>query len=138
MLRIAARLARCVRVIRWLNVVCEVVLVSQPIRTGTVASFAIADVVCPDAAQVLRQTGPELTVSGRVVYLSDSGARRNHFAIVDVGGIHAPLIVPVSRLRAEHAEAGSRDTTTLAGRAKRTTPASERRLVRGACPLDDG
>ena len=111
---------------------------SQPIRTGTVASFTIGDVVCPDAAQVLRQTGPELTVSGKVVYLSDSGARKNHFAIVDVGGIHAPLIVPVSRLRAEHAEAESRDTTTVAGEARWPTPASERRLVRGACPLEDG
>ena len=111
---------------------------SQPIRTGTVASFTIGDVVCPDAAQVLRQTGPELTVSGKVVYLSDSGARKNHFAIVDVSGIHAPLIVPVSRLRAEHAEAGNLDTTAVAGRAIWPTPASERRLVRGACPLEDG
>lgn len=75
---------------------------SQFIETGTIASFTVGDVACPDAMQVLRQTGPELAVSGKVVYLSDWGDQKNYFAIVDVGGIHAPLIVPVNCLRVVH------------------------------------
>jgi len=86
-------------------------VVNQPIQTGTTASFTVGDVVCPDVAQVLRQTGPELAVSGRVVYLSDSGLRKDHFAIIDVGGIHAPVIVPVNRLRVSLRSAGDPGAT---------------------------
>ena len=74
-------------------------IVNSRIDTGTIATFTVGDVSSPDAFQVLRQAGPELEVRGTVVYLSDRGQEKNHFAIVDVGGIHAPLIVPVSRLR---------------------------------------
>ena len=69
------------------------------IRSGTVAAFAIGDVLCPDASEVLRHAGPELTVRGRILYFSDGGASRDHFAIVEVDGIHMPLIVPVAHLR---------------------------------------
>jgi hypothetical protein len=74
-------------------------MVKQTIKAGTLASFEISDVVCPDAGQVIRQIGPGLTVSGEVVYLSDSGDQKDHFAVIDVEGIHAPLIVRVDRLR---------------------------------------
>ena len=75
-------------------------MVQQTIKAGTLASFEISDVECPDAGQVIRQIGPGLTVSGQVVYLSDSGDQKDHFAVVDVQGIHAPLVVRVDRLRA--------------------------------------
>lgn len=71
------------------------------IRAGTVAAFAIGDVLCPDASEVLRHAGPELTVQGRVLYFSDGGTSRDQFAIVEVEGIHTPVIVPVTNLRLE-------------------------------------
>ncbi len=71
---------------------------SQSIHTGTIASFKVGDVLSPDTMRVLEQTGPELSVKGKVVFLSDSGDLKNHFAIMDVGGIHTPLVVPVDRL----------------------------------------
>ncbi len=77
----------------------------RSILPGKRASFKVGDVVCPDQMQILRQTGPELAISGTVLYLSDSGDRKNHFAIVDVRGIHTPLIVPVNRLQS-HVEQG--------------------------------
>jgi hypothetical protein len=33
------------------------------------------------------------------MYLSDGGGQEDHFAILAVEGIHAPVIVPVSRLQ---------------------------------------
>jgi hypothetical protein len=79
--------------------------VKQTIKAGTLASFEISDVVCPEAGQVIRQIGPGLKVVGEVVYLSDSGDQKDHFAVIDVEGIHAPLIVRVDRLRTVGLEA---------------------------------
>ncbi len=73
--------------------------------TGTGASarrqcsFRLADVLCPDASQVLKELTPELEVNGEVVFMSDSGERPDHFAIVSVEGILSPLIVPTEHLR---------------------------------------
>ncbi|HRX84035.1 MAG TPA: hypothetical protein P5572_03345 [Phycisphaerae bacterium] len=75
------------------------------IQPGTVAAFAIGDVLCPHAGEVMQHAGPELRVRGRVLYFSDGGTARDHFAIVEVDGIHTPLIVPVANLQVErHAE----------------------------------
>ncbi len=71
------------------------------LQAGSRAFFAVEDVVCPTTVEVLRSAGPELAIQGRIMYLSDSGERRNHFAVVNVSGIHTPLIVPVDRLRAD-------------------------------------
>jgi hypothetical protein len=62
------------------------------------ASFAIANVLCPDVAQVLRLIGPDLNVIGEIAYLSDGPDAPNQFAVLNVPGIHAPLIVPVACL----------------------------------------
>ncbi|NOX59337.1 MAG: hypothetical protein GXP29_10830 [Planctomycetes bacterium] len=70
------------------------------IRQGATASFAIGDVVCPDAMKMLEQVGPDLTVTGRITMLSDRGSEKSAFAVVQVQGIHTPLIVPVTQLRA--------------------------------------
>jgi hypothetical protein len=68
---------------------------------GKVAAFTLGDVLCPDPGDVLDAVGTDLTVRGRIVYLSDRGSSRDQFAIVDVAGVHAPLVVPVSRLTFE-------------------------------------
>ncbi len=87
---------------------------SRPISTGTIATFRISDAACPDARQVLRQVGPELMVTGQVTYLSDSGDRKVHYAIIEVEGIHAPLIVRVDRLRVS----GAGDSAAMGSRAR--------------------
>ncbi len=74
---------------------------TQDIRQGATASFAIGDVVCPDAARTLEQVGPELTIRGQITMLSDRGTDKSAFAVVQVEGIHSPLIVPVDRLQME-------------------------------------
>jgi hypothetical protein len=64
------------------------------------ATFTLGDVVCPEARTALTQVGPDLQVVGRVVYYSDCGAWKDHFAIVEVGGLSTPVIVPAHRMKA--------------------------------------
>lgn len=72
---------------------------TRTFKAGSYASFNVADVICPDLGQITHQIGPELEVSGEIDYLSDSGEPDRKFAVINVSGIHAPLIVPVERLR---------------------------------------
>lgn len=61
-------------------------------------AFRLTDALCPELEQLLAQIGPDLTVSGEVVLLSDRGGDKAHFAIVNVVGISAALIVPIQKL----------------------------------------
>lgn len=47
----------------------------------------------------MSQITPELEVTGKVVLLSDSGGETERFAVLEVNGLHSPLVVPVERLR---------------------------------------
>lgn len=67
--------------------------------SGARVRFALSRVVCPDFDEVCRKTDSNLEVEGRIVFLSDYGKVRKHFAVVQVKGIHVPLIVPVEELR---------------------------------------
>ena len=69
------------------------------LKSGAKVSFRLGEAVCPDLQQLLAQMTSNLEVSGKVVFFSDYGEKRNPFAIVDVAGLLTPLIVPVSRLR---------------------------------------
>jgi hypothetical protein len=66
------------------------------------AAFALRDVMMPETADVISQLGPDLRVVGRVVYFSDSGPLRKHFAVVEVGGLSTPVIVPAHRMQEVH------------------------------------
>jgi len=68
------------------------------LTSGQTVIVQLKDAVCPDLADTLRGIGPELRVTGNIVFFSDGCNRENHFAIVEVAGIHTPLIVPVDRL----------------------------------------
>ena len=68
------------------------------VKLGERCRFRLADVICPDQSDVQMQVTSRLQVSGEVVFLSDSGGQRERFAIIEVAGISAPLIVPVERL----------------------------------------
>ena len=61
-------------------------------------AFRLTDALCPEFEQLVAQIGPDLTVSGEVVLLSDRGVETAHFAIVNVLGIKAALIVPIQKL----------------------------------------
>ncbi len=66
--------------------------------TGDLVAFRLADAMCPEFERIVAQIGPDLMMSGEVVMLSDRGGRKEHFAIVNVTGINAPLIVPMQKL----------------------------------------
>jgi hypothetical protein len=61
--------------------------------------FRLCDVVAPEQQQVLAQLTGGVELSGEVVFFSDHGHEKNHFAIVDVQGLESPLIVPVHCLQ---------------------------------------
>jgi hypothetical protein len=66
--------------------------------SGSRIRFKLADVVCPDPQQVIREMTPAVELTGQVVLLSDYGHRKDHFAIVSVQGLRSPLIVPVDQI----------------------------------------
>jgi hypothetical protein len=66
--------------------------------SGQSVALKLKDAVCPNLAETIRAIGPDLAVTGSIVFFSDGCERKDHFAIVEVAGIHAPLIVPVSAL----------------------------------------
>jgi hypothetical protein len=65
---------------------------AQPFR------FRLSDVICPDRDQILKQITSELEVCGEVLFLSDSGDKKGHFAILEVKGIPVPLVVSLDHL----------------------------------------
>ena len=66
---------------------------------GTEVAFRIREALCPTAVEVADQITPELEIRGQVVFLSDAGTAKDHFAIVEVEGLTMPVIVPVSKVR---------------------------------------
>jgi hypothetical protein len=90
---------------------------TQVLHRGHLCRFKLADVICPDRQQVLGQITPAVQVSGRVVFLSDEGERKDCYAVIEVDGIGTPLIVPVERL--------TRDQTTGTEAEGRQTPSGE-------------
>ena len=69
------------------------------VAIGSRVSFKLNQIVCPDLNQVIGQVSPDLAISGEIVFLSDCEKGNRRFAIVDVGGIMSPLIVPISLLK---------------------------------------
>ena len=67
--------------------------------TGTVINFNLRDVVCPDFEQVIDKITKCLELSGRIVFMSDSGEKRDHYAVVQVDGVMSPLIVPIDNIK---------------------------------------
>jgi hypothetical protein len=60
--------------------------------------FKIRDVYHPDPTQVLADLYGDDFLTGKVVALSDSGMQKDAFAVVEVEGIEALLIVLVERI----------------------------------------
>ena len=69
------------------------------VQPGGSVRFALGKVICPGIEELCRQIGSDLEIEGQIVFLSDYGKLKQHFAIVQVKGIHTPLIVPVENLK---------------------------------------
>ncbi len=67
-------------------------------QSGSPVLFRLGDAICPETEQVLRQMSPDARVCGEIVFFSDCGDERAHFAIISAVGIDTPLVVPVTRL----------------------------------------
>ena len=88
------------------------------VPSGACVRFTLSRVVCPDFDEVCRKTDSNLEVEGRVVFLSDYGKVQKHFAVVQVKGIHVPLIASVEDLQlGDIAEAQPRKVTIKRNRA---------------------
>lgn len=72
--------------------------------------FRLRDVICPEPREALERITPDLEVAGQIVFLSDQGEETNRFAIMEVQGIHSPLIVPVECLRVVPGEPRAAET----------------------------
>lgn len=69
---------------------------SHRVGSGTKVCFRLRDVVCPDWDRLINNIGPELALQGEIIFLSDHGEERDHFAIIEIPGMKAPVIVPLS------------------------------------------
>ena len=56
-------------------------------------NFRISDVYFPDPAEVLLELHGKDLLQGRVVDVSGSGSKDDHFVVVQVEGIQQPIIV---------------------------------------------
>ena len=72
---------------------------SVSVEPGESVRFALGEAICPGIDELCRQIGSDLEIEGQIVFLSDYGKIGRHFAIVQVKGIHTPLIVPVANLQ---------------------------------------
>ena len=72
---------------------------SSKLISGQSVVFQLKDAVCPDFSESVRAIGPELLVTGNIVFFSDGCDRKEQFAIIEVAGIHTPLIVSTECLK---------------------------------------
>jgi hypothetical protein len=66
--------------------------------TGQWVRFKIRDIYYPDPTQVLVDLHGDDLLEGKVLDRSDSGIRKDAFAVVQVEGIAEPVIVPAERI----------------------------------------
>lgn len=60
--------------------------------------FYIKDVYVPEPGQILAELHGQDLLQGRVIDLSDRGAERSVFAVVEVEGLSKPVVVPTARI----------------------------------------
>lgn len=68
------------------------------ISSGALVRFKMANVVCPESESIWEKTTGCLELTGRVVLFSDAGEEKDYYAVVEVKGIAAPLVVPVKEV----------------------------------------
>jgi len=70
----------------------------RKLARGGLVRFRIRDVFYPSAIEALRQVTEDAQVCGRLLFFSDAGRQRGQYAVIDVEGMAAPVIVSVDRL----------------------------------------
>lgn len=73
-------------------------MVRLTFESGTVVSFRLAGATCPEPEQIVEKITDDLELTGRILYLSDSGDRKDDYAVIEVDGIVSPIIVPTERI----------------------------------------
>jgi hypothetical protein len=66
--------------------------------TNQQVRFRIRDVYVPDGKELTFQLYADSILRGRVVDASDNEEPGGHYAVVEVDGLDAPVVVPVARL----------------------------------------
>ncbi len=62
--------------------------------------FRICDARVPERDEILRELHGRDLLQGRIVDLSDAGFEHGAFAVVEVSGLHRPVVVPVTKVLA--------------------------------------
>ena len=70
----------------------------KEINSGSSVRFKLSSVICPEQDQIKEKITGKLDLTGKVVQLSDAGDKQNYYAVIHVGGIMVPLIVPVDQI----------------------------------------
>lgn len=67
-------------------------------HTGAKVSFKLGQIVCPDRDDLFLNLTDELELTGTISFVSDNGRDDGQYAIVEVPGLSAPVIVPAEKL----------------------------------------
>lgn len=60
--------------------------------------FKICDIYLPEPQEVLRELHGDDILQGRVIDLSDSGDKKEAFAVIKVAGLERLMVVPVESI----------------------------------------
>jgi len=85
--------------VKWFLKELENKMLNADVVSGSLVSFDLRSVVCPDSEDILCKASGNLELSGTVVLFSDDGSNKDYYAVVEVDGIATPLIVPVNNIR---------------------------------------
>ncbi len=69
------------------------------LQPGQKVRFKLKDIHLPSVKDVLHRMTPETELQGCISLLSDEGAAKSAYAVVEVKGILMPVIVPAGRIR---------------------------------------
>ena len=70
---------------------------NQSLQPGQKVRFKLRDVHLPTIEDVLNRMTSETELQGSITLLSNEGARKGSFAVVEVKGVLTPVIVPTTR-----------------------------------------
>jgi hypothetical protein len=71
---------------------------SVPDIRNRLVNFKVRDVYMPDPREVLMDVFGNNILQGRVLDLTDSGASKRAYAVVEVAGVDHHLVVPMERI----------------------------------------
>ena len=70
---------------------------NESLQPGQKVRFKLRDVHLPTVEDVLNRMTSETELQGSITLLSNEGAKKGSYAVVEVKGVLTPVIVPTSR-----------------------------------------